>query len=301
MRKQWPYHALAVVAASAALGVLVFKLEVAGPGRHSEIVTELQHLKKYDSAVNKNVLHIRSGLLKHYDPLVATGKEMSSVIARLEDQEAGIVGKGNADIDQLVKQYAGLQSKRANLVERFKAKNSTLRNSLFYFPSAAALFVRHAKENGAAPNLVSSVEQLLQHLLSFYVNSNSAAQARVRTDLHEVSRLAGDASEPLQRELQALMKHASIVLWHKKEVDDLLRQITSSESESVADSLVHVYQLHYQEQQKVQELSRAAFYVGATALVCYIVFLMVGWARSSLDSGDDALRAMQQRSSLASS
>ena len=302
MRKYWPYHAFVIVAAAGALGYLFFNLEVSGPSRHLQVMSGLQQLKKYDSAVNKDVLNVRSGLLRHYDPLVKTSQGMTSIIASLEDRTTGIVGRGNADIDQMVKQFSGLHTKRATLVERFKAKNSTLKNSLFYFPTAATLFVRQAQEQSAPAELIRGVERLLQNLLSFYVNSNPAMQQKVRADLHEVSRLAGDAPEELQGDLQGLLKHAGIVLWHKKEVDGLLRQITSAETEAVADSLFHVYQVQHEEEQKAAENLRAVFYVGASCLFCYIVFLVITVIASRRRGGDQSgPKVERQRAVFASS
>lgn len=301
MKKHWPYHAFVILAAAGALGYIFFNLEVSGPSRHVQVMDGLQKLKKYDSAVNKDVLNVRSGLLRHYDPLVKTSQGMTSIIVGLEDRNTGIVGRGNADIDQMVKQFAGLHVKRASLVERFKAKNSTLKNSLFYFPTAATLFVRQAQEKSAPGELVSGVERLLQNLLSFYVNSNPAMQQKVRANLHEVSRLAGDAPDELQAELQGLLKHAGIVLWHKKEVDGLLRQITSAETEAVADSLFHVYQVQHEEELQAAKNLRAVFHIGTSCLFCYILFLIIGMFRVRRERNEAGPGVERQRAVFASS
>lgn len=267
-------HALFIAAAVSGLAYLYTKVQAYSPARHAQITSQLRQLKHYDAALNQDVLNVRSGLLQHYDPLVQTTLGMAQLIVELQDSSAGIVGNGNQDLDQLVKQYSQLFTTRSTMVERFKAKNSILKNSLFYFPTAAALFVKHAQAIDAAGDLSTSTEKLLQDLLSFYVNGNPDIQARVQSHIHGLSELSDEAPEGLERELTGLVKHASIVLWHKKEVDELLRRITSAESSAVADSLNHVYQAQYLEAQGTVELYRAGLYVGVTLLLCYIAFFL---------------------------
>lgn len=284
MNKTRLIQALVIVAAASGLAYLYTELQAYSPERHAETTGQLRQLKQYDTALNQEVLNVRSGLVQHYDPLVQTTNKMTSLLNELQDPSVGVVGKGNQDLDQLLTQYAQLFTTRSTMVERFKGKNSILKNSLFYFPTAAALFVKHAQASGAAGVLSASAEKLLQDLLSFYVTGNPDTQARVQAHLHELSELSDEAPESLGKELTGLVKHASIVLWHKKEVDDLLRRITSAESAAVADSINHVYQAQYLEAQGTVELYRAGLYVGITLLLCYIAWFLFGGGRERSDS-----------------
>lgn len=275
---------LVVVAVGAGLAYLYITVQAYNPERHAHATGQLLQLKQYDTALNQEVLKVRSGLVQHYDPLVQTGAEMAKLIAQLRDPATGIAGKGDPDVDQLVNQYAQLFATRLTLIERFKAKNSILKNSLFYFPTAATLFVKHAQANSAAGDLSITTEHLLQDLLSFYVNGNPDLQARAQAHIHGLSELSAEAPDSMERELNSLVKHASIVLWHKKEVDELLRRITSAESAAVADSLNHVYQTQYLDAQGTLELYRAGLYVGVTLLLCYIAFLLLAATRGRSES-----------------
>ena len=108
MNKRWIYHTLAIAVASAGLAALYMNLEVVAADHHVKVVNELQDLKRKDATLNSNVFNIRSGLTKHYDDLVKTNSETESIIANLREGESRIVGYGNTDINQLVKQYEGL-------------------------------------------------------------------------------------------------------------------------------------------------------------------------------------------------
>ncbi|MDJ0945905.1 MAG: hypothetical protein QNJ30_20755 [Kiloniellales bacterium] len=290
MSKLRLFHGVAILAAAGAAGFFLSQSQWLGASAESETLTQLQQLKQYDAALNQEALKVRSGLVQHYDPLVQATYRVADVVIALQNTETGIVGKGNRDIDQLVKQYAQLYEKRVTITERFKARNSTLRNSLFYFPTAATLFIKRAQENKAPQAMIVTTEQMLRDLLSFYVNGNPDMHDRVQKGLHELSRLSDEAPEAMEREITGLMKHASIVLRHKKQVDDMLVQITSPESLSVLDSLVHVYQEQLNSGQSSLELYRGGFYVSVTALICYLIFLIAGILRR--DSGDrgDAAR-----------
>ena len=288
MNKLRLFHGFAIFAAAAAAAVCFTQSQWLGADKPSETVAQLQLLKQHDAALNQEALAVRSGLVQHYDPLVQASYRVNSIVLALQDPDSGIVGKGNKDVDQLVRQYAQLYGKRSTFVERFKAKNSTLKNSLFYFPSAATLFIKHAQEKGAPREMIGNVEKMLRDLLSFYVNGNPRLHDRVQTYLHEVSRLADDVPESLERELNGLMKHASIVLRHKKQIDDMLVQITSPESLSVLDSLIHVYEDQQLGAQKTVDHYRAGFYVSVTTLICYLLFLIFGALRGRRDDDDQA-------------
>ena len=289
MSKLRIFHGIAILALAGAAGFTFYQSQWLGAGAKSETLQQLQQLKQYDSALNQEALKVRAGLVQHYDPLVQATYRVADVVIALQDTESGIVGKGSRDIDQLVKQYAQLYEKRVTITERFKARNSTLRNSLFYFPTAATLFIKHAQEKKAPQAMIETTERMLRDLLSFYVNGNPDMHDRVQKGLHEFSRLADDAPEGLEREITGLMKHASIVLRHKKQVDDMLVQITSPESLSVLDSLVHVYEGEQSQSEGTVELYRAGFFVSATVLVCYLIFLIAGALRR--DSGDQGAAA----------
>ena len=284
MSKLRIFHGVAILAAAGAAGFFFSQSQWVGAAARSETLAELQQLKQYDAALNQEALKVRAGLVQHYDPLVQATYRVADVVIALQDRDSGIVGKGNRDIDQLVKQYAQLYEKKVTITERFKARNSTLRNSLFYFPTAATLFIKHAQENKAPQAMIETTEQMLRDLLSFYVNGNPDMHDRVQKGLHELSRLSDDAPEALEREITGLMKHASIVLRHKKQVDDMLVQITSPESASVLDSLVHVYEDQQNQGQGKVDLFRAGFYVSVTIVICYLLFLIAGVLRR--DSGD---------------
>lgn len=290
-------HSIVILIAICTLVALGFVGRAIPAQSDGSVEQRLQQLVQYDAALNGNVLKVRSGLLQHYDPLVQTATSMTKLLAELRGAKPG---NGNGDFDQLAKQYSQLAETRLVMTERFKAKNAILKNSLFYFPTAATLFVKRAQEANAAAPLSIAAEKLLQDLLTFYVNGNAGLEARVKSHLHELGRLSDEAPAKLERELNALMKHASIVLWHKKAVDDLLRRITSAESAAVLSSLVHVHELQAHERQQTAELYRAGLYVGITLLLCYIAILFAAGRRAKRGRSPDE-SVLEQRARLISS
>lgn len=288
-------HGFVVLIAICSLVALGFVGRVIPSRSDGRVEQQLQRLIQYDAALNETVLQVRSGLLQHYDPLVQTSTSMTRLLAELRDSSSG-----TGDFEELTKQYSQLAETRLVMTERFKAKNAILKNSLFYFPTAATLFVKRAQEANAAAPLSIAAEKLLQDLLTFYVNGNANLESRVKSHLHELGQLSDDAPESLERELNALMKHASIVLWHKKAVDDLLRRITSVESAAVLSSLIHVHELQARERQHTAELNRAGLYAGATLLLCYMAILFAAWRRAKRGRSPDE-SVLEQRARLVSS
>lgn len=295
MNKSRFIHGIVILTAVGGLAALGYLGQAIPSQSGGGVEQRLQQLVQYDAALNGDVLKVRSGLLQHYDPLVQTSTAMTKLLAELKNSASG-----TGDFEELTTQYSQLAETRLVMTERFKAKNAILKNSLFYFPTAATQFVKHAQEVKAPVPLTAAVEKLLQDLLTFYVNGNANLEARVKSHLHELGQLSDDAPESLERELNALLKHASIVLWHKKAVDDLLRRITSVESSAVLSSLIHVHELQTQERQQTAELYRAGLYAGGTLLLCYLAILFAGGRRAKREPAPDE-SVLEQRARLISS
>ena len=149
---------------------------------------------------------------------------------------------------------------------------------MYYFPLFATEIVRRAPEYNASSELVVSIETLMKSLLSYYINSDKTVYDTVRADLQNVTNLLPAAPAELRPRMLEMMKHASIVLWHKREIDGLLRQITSAESAAVADSLFHVYQIDHRNAEESREvLSRRPLHghLGRDLLRHFPVYRMV--------------------------
>jgi signal transduction histidine kinase len=116
----------------------------------------LDEVAAAESALHRDLLGVRTGLMNNYDPIVAETKIIRDAIPRL---------KANAPADpQIAKQidhFAEIVDLQEQETERFKSRNALLRNSLTYFQ----LFSARLSATTMDPVLVSRVGSLTAAML----------------------------------------------------------------------------------------------------------------------------------------
>jgi signal transduction histidine kinase len=164
------------------------------------------------SAMHRDVLSARVGLLRNYDPLVREMETLHTSIARLrqsapEDRELEASVQG---LDQLV-------ASQERLTEQFKTNNALLQNSLAYFELFSARLA--AQEPGSA--LVRQVSDLSTALLHLTLDTSPTAAADVDERLAKFpeSRL----SEIQASAVTSLLAHARMLRRLLPETDQTVR------------------------------------------------------------------------------
>jgi signal transduction histidine kinase len=116
----------------------------------------LDEVAAAESALHRDLLGVRTGLLNNYDPIVAETRTIRDAIPRL---------KANAPLDpQIAKQidhFGQIVELQEQETERFKSRNALLRNSLTYFQ----LFSARLSATTTDPVLVARVGSLTAAML----------------------------------------------------------------------------------------------------------------------------------------
>ncbi|MEC9433747.1 MAG: DAHL domain-containing protein [Pseudomonadota bacterium] len=147
---------LALLAAASTLGLVLASgcllgrtgVEAEAAGRAA---AALEAFERAENGLHRDLLRVRSGALRSYDPLVAGLDEMTGALSRLRGW--------SAEEAALAPPVAGLGRRLARteaLTERFKTVNALLQNSLAYF---AALSDRRAA-TGDADGLAAEILRL---------------------------------------------------------------------------------------------------------------------------------------------
>jgi signal transduction histidine kinase len=130
----------------------------------------LDEVAAAESALHRDLLGVRTGLLNNYDPIVAETKIIRDAIPRL---------KANAPEDpQIAKQighFAEIVDLQEQEAEHFKSRNALLRNSLTYFQ----LFSARLSATTTDPVLVSRVGSLTAAMLHLAQDSGPRVVADV--------------------------------------------------------------------------------------------------------------------------
>ena len=133
-----------------------------------------------NSALGRDVLATRAGLLRTYDPLVRELKGLYDSLDRL--REAAAV---DADLATAIERLATSVGQQEQLVELFKSDNALLQNSLAYF----GRFSANLSTAAADGPLIADVSGLAAAILHLSLDSSPAAAREVQDRLDSLSQL----------------------------------------------------------------------------------------------------------------
>ncbi|MET0313115.1 MAG: DAHL domain-containing protein, partial [Hansschlegelia sp.] len=172
----------------------------------------LEEFTATESALHRDVLRARAGILRNYDPLVQGLKELGRVLVVLRelttpDEERRAIGRLGASVDE-----------QERLIEEFKSKNALLQNSLTYF----ALFSSRLGSSAISPELLRTVSALATATLHLTLDPPTAV-AEVDKALKALSALAATAAP--NDDVVAMMAHASLLRRVLPETDRLVGRL----------------------------------------------------------------------------
>ena len=252
----------ALPAAALFIGALVW---LYGKSRHFDEADYLQdvgtlrHLKQLDAQWELDALKSRIGVNAHYDALAEGSGEMDRLLRGLQ---ADLGGTNHDEVPALQNARLALVEavrQKSELVEQFKSKNSVLRNSLAFLPTAAADVVRaiDLREPGprtaAEHQAAADVNSLLLSAMLYSQEASSQRAADIESALAAVKVVERLLPRGMQERLDIFCAHARIIVSEQKSVNDLVAAIAAAPTGARIDD---VYRVLSMEQQAAAAKSR---------------------------------------------
>ena len=242
------------------------------PGRstHEKIMTTLREIDLNHASLQRDVLRSRAGLLRSYDPLVASVVALRGVTARLNDLLSGTGLDHEGKLARLLRELQSGIDADEGLVEQFKTRNALLQNSTGVF--GHSLTALHQSDNQAVRNGVAAAGDLGNLMMRFATKPDAELQPVIRGYLAELMRLDVPLAEA--REIHTLATHAEMILAMLPVVDAQISAVQASGTPARAQQL----QVRYLEVYGAANVRDAwsRMLLGATAiLLCLYVFVLV--------------------------
>ena len=215
-------------------------------------VATLRHLKQLDAQWELDVLRSRIGLNPHYDALAETSGEIDRLVGTLE---ADLSGPNHDDVATLQNARSLLVQAvrdKAQLVEQFKLKNSVLRNSLAFLPTAAADIVQAIDLNdrgprtGAEHKAAADVNSLLLSTMLYSQEASDQRAAELQSSLAAVQAVELLLPRHMQEHLRIFFAHVRIIASEQKLVNDLVASIVAAPTGERIDSIYHALEAERQ-------------------------------------------------------
>jgi DAHL domain-containing protein len=269
-----------VIFAVLAAGLWLLYRETLGvdPAQRERVVSLLNDLRQIDAQWDVHVLRSKTGLDKNYDPLTqpqaaalqvleSSAGKLSAVDYRLSDSEA--------------KLKEALLAKN-DLVDRFKAQNAILRNSLRFVPLAAEDVKTKAREAGEATPakraemaaLIESVDQVLIDTLKLETARDAELNSNLRRRVGKLVERRGDYPKALGESFDTFLNHVATISAQKEREEELLEQLGNVALAQRIDMVDRGYMSAFDRMLGKRENYRLMLYVYAGFLLALVAFLI---------------------------
>jgi signal transduction histidine kinase len=157
------------------------------------------------SALHRDVLSTRTGLLRNYDPLVRELIELHAAVDRLRDASVG-----DPEMASATARLANLADQQEHWAEQFKSRNALLQNSLAYFGLLSTRLGEATQiSNSRLQQISAPVSSLAAAILHLTLDTSPSTVADVDDRLRSIS-LQG-LSRGDSAMVEALLAHAQLL------------------------------------------------------------------------------------------
>ena len=241
--------------------------------RHLRTIQRFEKLRQQDTLLNQYLLQARYGLLKNYDPIVASQRQITEDLDALQQENPEYFSEGITPIYLAYKHYRSLFQQKLEFIENFKSHNAVLHNSFQYFPLAIKT---QLKKTPPASRQSVLLHELLENVLLYEHSATETQKIRIK---HNVATLL-QSNNSNDAEINNIAKHVDIILMYRVEVDNLVRNIAQPATASQADQLFTLYGDIYTQKENLAAFYKLALALLSAALMGYVAWMMIRMKRS---------------------
>lgn len=240
---------------------LSFHAVNSGAEAYDSALKELDRFASVESALRRDVLTARLGLLHNYDPLVEEVGTLVRIVRQLRQiwLEVGRMAGELDPVNHSVRQ-------QAELVEQFKTDDALLQNSLAYFAMLSPSLSR--MERGG--KLQAGVGELAVSMLRLTLDSSPPVAREVEDRLRKLSAEIGNEAQP---ELRALLAHGQLLKQLLPSIDLIVRaliEVPSRQQQANLRAIIVERQLQSREEARRYRLMLYATSVGLVAALLHL-------------------------------
>lgn len=234
--------------------------------RIQEALHALDRLAIAQSALQRDVLRARSGLLRNYDPLV------SQVAASHEALNVLHFGMGDDPaISQRVDELDATLSEQEDLIEEFKSTNALLQNSLAYFGVFSTWLNTYGEKQNPPSPFVGALAVAVLHLT---LDASPSATREVGLLLNYLADQAPPADVQADTTTR-LIAHGRMLHRLLPEMDRLLKSLAAVPIEEKRDRARSAVMNHQEVTEASAQRHRLSLYVVSLALLGVLIALGV--------------------------
>jgi signal transduction histidine kinase/ActR/RegA family two-component response regulator len=222
------------------------------------------------------VLKSRIGVDAHYDALAQASGEMDRAL--LEADLGGPNHDDGAILEKARRVLLQEVGRKAELVERFKSKNSILRNSLAFLPTAAADVLqaldmsRPGPRSAAEHAVAGEVNHLLLWTMLYSQDVSNQRAAEIQSALSALRKTEARMPAGMQERLEIFLAHVAVVASEQDNVNQLVVAIAATPTGARIDDIFRALSVEQQAEAAQSRSYRDYLMSLAVALVVLLLY-----------------------------
>jgi PAS domain S-box-containing protein len=237
---------------------------------HNRYLANLRQIQYLCAHINQNVLQMRSGMLKSYDPIVNDLAKLKQLQTDLKQMPSYIDAAGHQELDRLLQKHTQIWQQKEESIFRFQSQNAVLLNSLTYFPIVITDLV---KKDTTSPALADRLNALLRDILLFNLSTDKALVFKTEREIQQISaNLAPNANGKV---VEMALTHAKIILNRRAQVKDSVEIVLKLPTTQSTENLALAYNRRYQQALDTTNNYRLWFYLLSMLLMLGIAAWIV--------------------------
>jgi hypothetical protein len=256
------------------------------PAHRDDVVTMLRELKHIDAEWEVHMLRSKTGLNKNYDPLTQPQGQALQVLER----KAGRMAAVDYRLREAEGQLKEMLSAKIALVDRFKAQNAILRNSLRYIPLAAddlKARAREAAEGNPAKRaemsaLAEATDLVLIDTLKLETARDAELNAALRKRIGTLVERRGEYPPALAASFDTFLNHVSTISAQKEREEEVLEQLGNLGVSARVDTIEREFSAAFDRMLAQRDKYRLFMFAYAGFIVALLAFLLGRGSRSDL-------------------
>lgn len=220
-----------VVFAALVAGLVPLYQETRGvdPAQREAVTGKLRELKALDTDWNVQVLRSKTGLNKHYDPVTQPERVAMQIVDAISPQLAAY----DYRLKEQEQQLREALTTKMDVIDRFKAQNAILRNSVRYIPIATTELKAKAREAGDAipakraemTTLAGNADQVLIDTLKLETARDADSNKNLRQLVGTLVERRGEYPQPVAESFDTFLNHVITISTQKEREEELLEEL----------------------------------------------------------------------------
>lgn len=245
--------------------------------RRDSVNNLVRELKQIDATLNLDVLRSKTGLNRNYDN-VALAQQ-----AAARTQEALAAEKlehFDFALQQSVKRVAEAMNAKLDLVDRFKAQNAILQNSMRFIPAAAEEVKSKAREAGDSnatrvqmAQFADEIERVLVETLKLQSAADTGVIARVRSLIGAMVQRRSEYPAAVGDAFDVFANHIITILAQKEREEEMLDEMAKVPVVQRLDALGESFEASFSQANAKRDQYRFALFGYAAFLLTLFGFL----------------------------